>query len=208
MQLGRHSLQLGAIEHTHHGCFNHIIKMMSQCNFVAAQLLGLLVQVAAAHAGAQVTGGFIAVVGNCEHIRLKNCDGDIQQCGVAFDLLAVDLIIAGVHHQKHQLKGHIAVALQLLHQFSHQHAVLAAGNAHGNFISRLHQFIALDRHNKRGPQLFAVFFDNAAFNQLAGFHLAFQWSFLLLQILHTAVKRRQKSVQFLFGGQVAQADAP
>ena len=60
-----------------------------------------------------------------EHIRLKNCDGDIQQCGVAFDLLAVDLIIAGVHHQKHQLKGHIAVALQLLHQFSHQHAVLA-----------------------------------------------------------------------------------
>ena len=75
VQLGRHSLQLGAVEHAHHGCFDHIIKMVPQCNFVAAQLLSLLVQVAAAHAGAQVTGGFIAVVGDRKHIRLKNCDG-------------------------------------------------------------------------------------------------------------------------------------
>ena len=37
-----------------------------------------------------------------------------------------ELIKAGVHHEEDQLEGHIAVALQLLHELCHQHRVLAA----------------------------------------------------------------------------------
>ena len=51
--------------------------------------------------------------------------------------------------------------------------ILAAGNAHGNAVAGLHQFVALYRHDEGGPQLFAVFFDDAAFDHLIGFEFAF-----------------------------------
>ena len=36
-------------------------------------------------------------------------------------------------------------------------------------VTGLHQLVALDRHDEGGPQFFAIFFDDAAFDQLIGF---------------------------------------
>ena len=172
VQLGRHGLQLRTVEHAHDGGLDHIVEVMPQRDFVAAQLLGLAVQVAAAHPGAEVAGVLVGVVGHGKDVALENGHRDVQQLGVGFDLLAIDLVVAGVHDQKHQLKGHVAVALQLLHELCHEHGVLAAGNAHGNAVAGLHQLVALHRHDEGCPQLLAVFFDDAAFDQLIGFQIS------------------------------------
>ena len=172
VELGRHGLQLGAVEHAHDGGFDHIVEVVAQCNFIAAQLLGLAVQVAAAHPGAEIAGIFVGVVGHGKNVAFKNRHRDVQQLCIRLDFLAVDLIVAGVHHQKHQLEGHVAVALQLLHELCHQHGVLAAGDTHGNAVTCLHQLVALHGHDKRRPQFLAVFFDDAAFDQLIGFQIS------------------------------------
>ena len=179
MQLGRHRLQLRAVEHTHNRGFDHIVEVMPQCNFVAAQLLCLFVQMSPAHTGAEVAGVLFGLVCHIKDVGFKHRDGDVHQGGVALDLLAVDLVIAGVHHKKLQLIGYLAVALQFLHQLCHQHGILAARNADGNFVPRLDQLVPFDRHNKGRPQLLAVFFDDAALDFLTCVHLAFHGQILL-----------------------------
>ena len=150
---------------------------MAQRNFVAAQLLRFLVQVAAAHAGAEITGRLLAVVGNIKNVGFKHGDGQVQQRGVALDLLTVDLVVAGIHHQIDQLKGHLAVALQFLQQLCHQHGILAAGDADGDLVPCLDQLVPFDGHDKRRPQLFTELFDNAALDFLISFQLTFQNQF-------------------------------
>ena len=145
-----------------------IIKMMSQRDFVAAKFLRFLVQVAAAHAGAEVAGRLITVVGNIKDVRLKYCDGNVQQRGVALDLLAVDFIIAGVHDEVDELKRNLAVALQFLQELGHKHRILAAGDADGDLVPGLDQLVPLDGHNEGRPKLLAEFFDNAALDFLIG----------------------------------------
>ena len=211
VQFGRHGLQLGTVEHTHNGGLDHVVEVMSQRNFVAAQLLGLAVQVSPAHPGAEVTGVLVGVVGDRKNIALKNGHRDVQQLRVGFDLLAVDLVVAGIHDQKHQFKRNIAVALQFLQELGHQHGVFAAGDAHGDAVAGLHQFIALDRHDEGRPQFLAVLFDDAAFDQLIGFQSLFhgipRFSGLS-QGMITGIERLQEFAQFGLGGKVAQADAP
>ena len=56
---------------------------MAQRDFIAAQLPGLAVQVAAAHPGAEVAGRFVRAVGHLENIGLEYRDGDVQQRRVA-----------------------------------------------------------------------------------------------------------------------------
>ena len=51
VELGRHGLHLGAVEHAHHGRLNDIVEVVAQRNLIASQLLGLAVQVAAPHPG-------------------------------------------------------------------------------------------------------------------------------------------------------------
>ena len=168
VQLRRHGLQLGAVEHAHDRRLDDIIKMMSQRDFVAAQLLRLLVQVAAAHTGTEVAGRLVAVVGDVKDVRLKYRDGNVQQRGVALDLLAVDLIIAGVHDEIDELKRNLAVALQFLQELGHKHRILAAGDADGDLVPGLDQLIPLDGHDEGRPKLLAEFFDNAALDFLIG----------------------------------------
>ena len=126
VELGRHGLHLGAVEHAHHGRLNNIVEVVAQRDLIASQLLGLAVQVAAPHPGTEVAGVLFGVVGNGKDVALEDGHRDVQQLGIGLDLLAVDLIVAGVHHQKDQLKGNIAVLLQFLHQLCHQHGVFAA----------------------------------------------------------------------------------
>ena len=168
VQLRRHGLQLGAVEHAHDCRLDDIIKMMSQRDFVAAKLLRFLVQVAAAHAGAEVARRLITVVGDIKDVRLKYCDGNVQQRGVALDLLAVDFIIAGVHDEVDELKRNLAVALQFLQELGHKHRILAAGDADGDLVPGLDQLVPLDGHDEGRPKLLAEFFDNAALDFLIG----------------------------------------
>ena len=150
---------------------------MTQRDFIAAQLLRFFVQMAAAHAGAEVAGRFFAVIGNIKNVGFKYRDGDMQQGGVALDFLAVDLVVAGVHHQIDQLERHFAVALQLLQQLGHQHGILAAGNADGNLVPRLDQLVPLDGNDEGRPQLLTELFDDAALDFLISFQLTFQNQF-------------------------------
>ena len=215
---GGHGLQLGTVEHAHDGRLDHVIEVVAQRDFIAAQLLGLAVEVAAAHPGAEIAGVFVGVVGHREDVALEDGHRDVEQLGVGLDLLAVDLVVAGVHYQENQLKGDIAVLLQLLHQLGHQHGVLAARDADGDLIICLDELIALDGDNERGPELFAVLFDDASFDQLVRFQFAFHgYKFLsfsgavlfgFCQSAVAAVKGGQKAAQVFFGGSMAQADPP
>lgn len=57
-----------------------------------------MVEVATAHLSANVAGGTFGVVRHVENVRLENGDGDFQKLCVAFDFLAVDFVVTGVHH--------------------------------------------------------------------------------------------------------------
>ena len=111
VQLGQHGLKLRAVEHRHHRCLDDVIEVVPQRNLVASQFLGLAVQVAPAHARAEIAWVVLTAVGHVKHIRFKNLDRHVQQRGVLFDFPAVELVIAGIHHQKRRLKMHFAVAL-------------------------------------------------------------------------------------------------
>ena len=166
MQLGQHGLHLRAVKHAHDGGFDNIVKVVAERNFVAAQLLRLAVQIAAAHARTQVARVLLAVVGDCEHVGLKHGDRNVQQSGVALNFVAVDLVVAGVHDEENHLERHLAVPLEQLHQLGHQHGILAAGDAHGNLVARLNQLVLPDGQRKRVPDGLAEFFDDTALNQL------------------------------------------
>ena len=213
VELGRHGLHLGAVEHTHHGRLNHIVEVVAQRDLVASQLLGLAVQVTAPHPGTEIAGVLFGVVGNGKDVALEDGHRNVQQLGIGLDLLTVDLIVAGVHHQKDQLKGNIAVLLQFLHQLCHQHGVFAARDANGDLVSLLYQLVALYRHDKGGPQLLSVFLDDTAFDHLIRFKLTFHVgsSFYLMyggQLTVADIECLQKGFDLVLGGQMAQADAP
>ena len=59
VELRHHGLDLGAVEHAHENRLDDIIVVMAQGDLIAAQLFCKIVQVAAAHSGAQITGGFL-----------------------------------------------------------------------------------------------------------------------------------------------------
>jgi hypothetical protein len=56
-QLGRHALQLAAVEHVEEQGLHDVVAVMAQRDLGAAQLVGHAVQDAAAQARAQAAGG-------------------------------------------------------------------------------------------------------------------------------------------------------
>ena len=141
VHLGHHALQLGAVEHGHDGGLDHVVEVVAQGDLVAAQCPGLAVQVAPAHPGAQVAGVLLGAVGGGEDVGFEDVGRDPQQLQILLDPLPVGLRVAGIHHEKFQLKGHVAVLLQLLQELCQQHGVLAAGDAHGDSVARKNQLV-------------------------------------------------------------------
>ena len=119
VELGHHSLELGAVEHADQGGLDHIAEMVAQGDLVAAQLPGLAVEIAPAHLGAEIAGRVIPAdaVGRGKDVRLEDGDGDVQKLGVALDLLTVGGVIARVHDEKDHLEGYVADPVELLHEF-------------------------------------------------------------------------------------------
>ena len=169
VQLGQHGLHLRAVEHAHDRGFDNVVEMMTEGDLVAAERLRLAVQIAAAHTGAQVAGVLFAVVRDGKDVGFENRDRNVQQRGVALDLVAVDFVVAGVHDKENDLERDLAVPLEQLHQLRHQHGVLAARNADRDFIARLNELIPADGERKRVPDGLAEFLDDAAFDQLMRF---------------------------------------
>lgn len=67
MKFWHHSLNLTAVEHTHQHGFNNIVIMMTECNFVTAKFLSLIIKVTPSHSCAKIARRFF----NMEH-RFKN----------------------------------------------------------------------------------------------------------------------------------------
>ena len=166
VELGHHALQLRAVEHRHDGGLDDVGEVVAQRNLVAAQVLCLVVEVAAAHLGANVAGGTFGVVCHVENVRLENGDGNFQELRVAFDFLAVDFVVTGVHHQVFHVEFHVAVAVKHLDELRHEHGILAARDADGDFVAFFDELVVLDGGNEWRPEPFAVCFRNAPFYAL------------------------------------------
>ena len=80
VQLRQHGLKLRAVEHADERRLDHIVEMVPQSDLAAAELLRAAVQVAPAHAGAEITGGLAGAVRNFKNVALEDRDGTIQKC--------------------------------------------------------------------------------------------------------------------------------
>ena len=176
VQLRRHGLQLRAVEHAHHRGLHHVAEMVTERDLVAAEFLCLGVEMPAAHARAEVAGRFVGAVRHGEDVGLEDRDRDVQQRRIGFDLAAVDLVVAGIHHEKHRLKRHVAVAGEHLHQLCHQHRVLAARDADRDPVPGGDQLVALDCLDEGIPDRLAEFCLQTALDFLIGFERAFRFT--------------------------------
>ena len=127
--------------------------MVSQGDFVAAVLLCEAVEIAAAHTGAQIAGGFFDGVDGIEDIGVADFDGNTEKLRVLFDELSVFRKIARVHTQKDQGKGKLVVALELLKEFGHQHGILAAGNTDRDPVAFLYELVLYDSFFEAADQV-------------------------------------------------------
>ena len=93
------------------------------------------------HARAKVAGRLFNVVDGVENIAFEYRYRHVEQLGVAFDLCSVFAVVARIHHHKDELEREFVVAFQLLKQLCHEHGILAARNADGNFVIRLNKLI-------------------------------------------------------------------
>ena len=168
VQLGHHGAVLRPVEGTHQDGFHHVVKMVAQGDLIAAQLLGMAVQVPPAHPGAEVAGGFGDVRNHVEDLALEEVDGDFHKGGIAEDQFPVGGAVAGIHNQKLQVEGDLAMAVQLLHTLGQEHGILTPGDTDGDPVPLLDEGIVLDPADEAVPNGFAVLGDKAAFDLLAG----------------------------------------
>ena len=146
--------------------------MMPQRNLVASQLLVLAVQVAPAHARAEIAWRLLDAARDIENVRLEDRDRDMQQRCVALDLLPVDGVVARIHDEVDDLERHVAVPLQQLQELGHEHGVLAAGDAHRDPVAGGDEVILLDGGDERRPEPLVIGLLDAALDQLIGFELS------------------------------------
>ena len=165
-ELWGHGLQLRAVKQAQERGFDHVGKVVAQGNFIAAQLLGLGVQTAPPHPGAEVTGVFVHLDRHVEDIAFKQRQGDAQTPGALLQHAAVCRVVARVHSQEGEGKGPVRVLLQLLHQLGQDEGVLPAGDAHGDMVPRGNQLIPLHSGDEGIPQGFSIGLDETALGSL------------------------------------------
>lgn len=144
VELRHHRLVLSGIEHAHQDSLDDVVEVMAERDLVAAEALGFLIEVAAAHAGADVARGLRDVVDGVEDIRFEDRKRDAEEIRVSLDDLPVRLIVARVHAEEHELERDLVMALQLLKELRHEHRVLAAGDADRDAVARLDELIIAD----------------------------------------------------------------
>ena len=144
VELRHHRLVLAGVEHAHEDGLDDVVEVVAECDLVAAEALGFLIEVATAHAGADIARGLRDVVDGVEDVRFEDRERDAEEIRVSLDDLAVCLIVARVHAQEHELERDLVMALQFLEELRHEHRVLAAGDADRDAITRLDELIIAD----------------------------------------------------------------
>ena len=144
VELRHHRLVLPGVEHAHQDGLDDVVEVVAERDLVAAEALRFLIEVAAAHAGADVARGLRDVVDGVEDVRFEDCERDAEEIRVPLDDLAVRLVVARVHAEEHELERDLIMALQLLEELRHEHRVLAAGDAHRDAVTRLDELIIAD----------------------------------------------------------------
>ena len=71
MEFGHHSLELTAVQHPHENGFDDIVEVVSQGDFIAAQLFGFRVKGSSSHSGTDIAGGRGDAENRFKNIRLK-----------------------------------------------------------------------------------------------------------------------------------------
>lgn len=99
VKLGHHSLNLRAVEHTHKYGFDYVVVVVTERNFVAAQILGKAVEMPPPHPCAEVARVSFNMIDRFEYIRLENMDRYAEIFCVVLDNFAVVGIVAGVHYE-------------------------------------------------------------------------------------------------------------
>ena len=82
VELRHHGLDLSAIQHSHQRRLDHIVKMMSKRDLVAAELFRVGLKISAAHSRAEITRALIHVGNDIEDIAVKHLDRDSQKLRV------------------------------------------------------------------------------------------------------------------------------
>ena len=84
-EFGQHSLILAGVEHAHEDGLDGVVKVVAQGDLVAAMLLREAVEIAAAHAGAEIAGGFFDSGNGVKDIGAAEFDRDSQEPGIGLD---------------------------------------------------------------------------------------------------------------------------
>ena len=151
MELGHHRFDLSAVEHAHEDGLHHVVEVVAQGDFVAAQLAGGVVERAAPHARAGVAWLAIQAFHNLEDVRGRNLERDAEKLGVVGDGLARVVGVAWVHGEERDLEVAPAVAVELLEELGEQKGVLAARDAYGDAVAVANELVVGERLNERHP---------------------------------------------------------
>ena len=114
VELRHHRLNLRAPEHTHEDRLDHIVIVVPEGNFVAAELLCKVIKIAAPHARAEIAGGLFYIVNGAKDIGLENLRRDAEFPQIILNDLPVRGAVARVHDEEPDLERKFIVKLQLL----------------------------------------------------------------------------------------------
>ena len=164
VELWHHGLCLTAVQNAHQCCFYYIVIMVAESNLIAAEILCLAVKIAPAHSGTDVAGRLGNVVYRVKDPGAEHGERDSEKFGVSLNHPKSCFAVAGVHAQIDHLERDLVSSLQFLKKHCHQHRILAAGDAHGNFVVRPDQVIVNDRFYKSPHKIALESFPEAFFN--------------------------------------------
>lgn len=99
-----HSLYLRAVQHPHEYCLDDVVVMMSERNFVAAELLCEVVQISASHPCTKIARRLVNVVYALENVRLKYGYRHVESTSVFLDYTAIFRRISRVHNEIFDVK--------------------------------------------------------------------------------------------------------
>ena len=126
MQLWHHCFYLTAIQHSHQDRLNHIIKMMSQCNFIASKFFRLCIQISSSHTCTKITWIPVDPCYCIKNICFKYSQRNPQKLCIILDNIPVVLIVSRIHDEKYRLKMDFAMLLYFLDQLGKKHGILSS----------------------------------------------------------------------------------
>lgn len=107
VELRHHRLNLTAVEHTHKNSFYNIVIVMTECDFVTAELLCLFVEITSPHSCAKVAGIFVNIVNRIKNICFKNGYRNVQPTGIALDYITIFNAVARSITRKTSSNGNL-----------------------------------------------------------------------------------------------------